>query len=207
LKGGGGRRGAGTPQESQIIPPNQKPKSSQTRLAQSHLQHTTNPTAPGAMSEYMPRYKNKSTPQSSLQSMTPPIPYSPSDKKGFSATKNTKSTPLRQRSQFHQQRLNSAVDVASYYINENRKLRQSSQRLKKENQSLTHHIAFGNDKRPETPRSESRKLRKSPMRRKRTTRVRKRLNTSNTEREQLLFMVKGVVVAVLLYLLWGVFRE
>ena len=164
------------------------------------------PHCPGAMSEYMPRYKNKSTPQSTLQSMTPPIPYSPSDKKGFSATK-TKSTPLRQRSQFHQQRLNSAVDVASYYINENRKLRQSSQRLKKENQSLTHHIAFGNDKRPETPRSESRKLRKSPMRRKRTTRVRKRLNTSNTERDQLLFMVKGVVVAVLLYLLWGVFRE
>jgi hypothetical protein len=138
-----------------------------------------------------------------------PIPYSPSDK--LSTPKSglkTMSTPggsmgsLRHRSNFQKNRLKTATDEASYFKDMNRKLRMDTERLRKVNQSLTTHIAFGNNKRPETPRSESRTLGKSPMRRKGSTRVRKKLHKDN---DQFLFMIKGVVAVFLLYLLWKEF--
>jgi hypothetical protein len=158
--------------------------------------------------QYTPSFKktNKNSLHGNINNIgATPISYSPK-----SIVRVSSSNPRTKSSIRHRQaagdsmrnRLSSAVDEASYYKHKCRELEQTSKRWKNEAQSLTHSIAFGDSQRPQTPRSESRKLTKSPMRRKRINRAQKRLIVTNDNNSQVLYLVKCCVIGIVLYLFW-----
>ena len=112
-----------------------------------------------------------------------------------------KVSKLRQRTKdFTQQRLKEAVDEASHYKEKCKQLEQSSKRWKTAAQSLTHEMSFGDSARPQTPRSESRKVQKSPVRRKQRG-ARKKLMVPE-ESSTAASVLKGLLAGALIWFLW-----
>ena len=151
---------------------------------------------------YTPIYtkdKNTGSVRRSSGSSFPPSPRSVL--RAASSPIPNKVSKLRQRTNdFTQQRLKKAVDDAAFYKEKCKQLEIKKSRWKTAAQSLTHEMSFGDSARPQTPRSESRRVQKSPTRRKKRG-ARKKLMVPE-ERSTAAFVLQGLLAGALLWFLW-----
>ena len=125
---------------------------------------------------------------------------------GSTYTKSNRSS-VRQRQAVTysvKKRLKKAEDEASYFKEKCRELDRTSKQWKNEAQNMTHNLSFGAPERPQTPRSASRKVNKSPKRRKHVTR--RTLSMSNSKTNHSLHHIfKGMAFGIMIYFLWKTF--